>query len=539
MLLHSRFEMPHRQVKEALLRTLWGPDKEIRESAPSMIVVATQVVEVGLDITSQTLHTEIAPAASVIQRAGRCARYPGEQGQVYIYQVPLKQNGELNYAPYDSSKMEEQICKFTWQASQTRHNTVLRFKDEQETINVAHEEADREMLRRMKEDEGNIWEKITQAIAFREASVRRDLIRPIDSRTLIVYEPPADLTEESPFRFEGFSLWHGSLRGKLPTLQQQKEELGLSWVLRYPVPQKDEEDSRIPVAYRWLDVERPEDISSSLLFAVHPRLIAYDAERGFQLGVSGDGGYHSPKIERRSKRSEYDGYKLESYPQHIVAMRNIFDQRFRKRLVWLARRLEKMSETRVAAELLERAVRLAIALHDAGKLDKSWQCWASRYQEAIGEGKPSFLVVHTHYERGNPLHEEALKKTRRYKPGTHAGEGAMASAQILWEVLNGKINQGLYRATITAIARHHSPSLAEANPFRLHPEAKQAVAEALSTAGEDGWHLWAQWLISSSEGPNLKRRLLQPGTEGGWENWLLYFTIVRYLRLCDGLSQEE
>ena len=99
MLLHSRFEAKHRRFKEELLRALWGP-KGLQKPQPSLIVIATQVVEVGLHISAEVLHTESAPAAAVLQRAGRCARYPGEKGQVYVYPVPLQANGAPNYKPY-------------------------------------------------------------------------------------------------------------------------------------------------------------------------------------------------------------------------------------------------------------------------------------------------------------------------------------------------------------------------------------------------------------------------------------------------------
>ncbi len=535
MLLHSRFEQPHRQVKEALLRALWGPDEIARETAPSLIVVATQVVEVGLDITSQALHTEIAPAGSVLQRAGRCARYPGESGQVYVYQVPPNRDGEPNYAPYGETKIERQICELSWQAFQAKHGTVVRFGDEQEIINVAHNEADRESLRRMKEDAGGIWEKITRAVAFHDHSVRRELIRRVDSRAVIVYEPPDGLTEESPFRYESFSLWHGILRGKLDVLRQQADALGLPWTLRYPVQQEKEEESRVPVAYRWLEAMTQDDLSAALVFAVHPALVSYDAERGFRLGVAGDGRYRSPEATKRGGHPRYDGYRLESYRDHIAAMRAVFEMRYRNRLVWLAQHLTR---DKSSADLLERAVRLALALHDVGKLEERWQRWAAKYQEHIGEGKPPFLVAHTHYESDNQLHKEAQKRVRHLKPKTHAGEGAHASARVLWESL-GKQDPSLYRATITAIARHHSPGLDETAPYRLHPDARKAVSEALAVAGDTTWQVWAEWLIPSSEGPSLEKRLLKPWPEDSWEDWLLYFVIVRYLRLCDGGSQEE
>ena len=526
MLLHSRFERPHRQVKEAFLRAECGPQNTEREQwcIPRLLVVATQVVEVGLDITAQALHTELAPAASVIQRAGRCARYPGEQGQVFVYQVPQRNDGKPNYVPYQT-KVEETICERTWQAFGERDGQVLDFAEEQAVVNYAHQEADQAALQAMREDEGRLWELIGDGLIRGEVSVRPQLIRQVDSRTLIVYDAPDGLTEESPFLYEGFSLWHGSLRGAINNLLEQAEALGLPWAFRYPVVQRDEEDSRAPVAYRWLDVKSADDVSSSLLFAVHPKLVSYDAAQGFRLGFPGDGRYRSPQTPRPRSELEQYHYDLESYVQHIEAMQRAFEHHFRDRLAWVAARLG-------LSDLLEKVVRLVLALHDVGKLQVQWQKWATNYQKQVGGQEPPFLVAHTlsHSEE----HREIARRIRPQRP-QHAGEGAFASARILWKALVGQAHRDLYQAAVTAIARHHSPTLQEAAPYCLHPKAVETVAEALAAVG--GQLEWAQWLLTENEAPNLEKRLLPPPPP--WDGWLFYFIIVRILRLCDGLSQEE
>ena len=84
-LLHSRFYSSDRDTKEQLIRHEFGEDRTGTTSTP-MILVATQVVEVGLNITCEALHTELAPAASIIQRAGRCARFANESGAVFVYE---------------------------------------------------------------------------------------------------------------------------------------------------------------------------------------------------------------------------------------------------------------------------------------------------------------------------------------------------------------------------------------------------------------------------------------------------------------------
>jgi CRISPR-associated endonuclease/helicase Cas3 len=52
----------------------------------SYLVVSTQVVEVGIDISSNIFISEIAPAASLIQRLGRFLRYEDEKnGTILIW----------------------------------------------------------------------------------------------------------------------------------------------------------------------------------------------------------------------------------------------------------------------------------------------------------------------------------------------------------------------------------------------------------------------------------------------------------------------
>ena len=71
-LLHSRFRRPDRAAQEQTLR-----------AEGDRIVVATQVVEAGVDVSARTLFTELAPWPSLVQRFGRCNRY-GEQSGAQI-----------------------------------------------------------------------------------------------------------------------------------------------------------------------------------------------------------------------------------------------------------------------------------------------------------------------------------------------------------------------------------------------------------------------------------------------------------------------
>lgn len=69
VLVHSRFRAVDRSRLTERVVTPVDPD------GPGTIVVATQVVEAGVDLDSRTLVIEAAPWPSVVQRAGRCNRY--------------------------------------------------------------------------------------------------------------------------------------------------------------------------------------------------------------------------------------------------------------------------------------------------------------------------------------------------------------------------------------------------------------------------------------------------------------------------------
>lgn len=68
VLLHSRFRPRDRadRVAEAL--------HPVDADGPGTIIVSTQVVEAGVDLSASTLVTEAAPWSAIVQRAGRCNR---------------------------------------------------------------------------------------------------------------------------------------------------------------------------------------------------------------------------------------------------------------------------------------------------------------------------------------------------------------------------------------------------------------------------------------------------------------------------------
>ncbi|MDX2078911.1 MAG: CRISPR-associated helicase Cas3' [bacterium] len=98
MLLHGRFNGIDRRDKEALLMHYCGVDD--RSYRRPVIVIATQVVEVSLNVDFDTLFTEPAPLEALLQRFGRVNRGRPTAGlcDVHIMTAPYNEN----YMPYEA-----------------------------------------------------------------------------------------------------------------------------------------------------------------------------------------------------------------------------------------------------------------------------------------------------------------------------------------------------------------------------------------------------------------------------------------------------
>ena len=96
-LIHSRFRPCDRKKWHDVFNRGAGSSKE------NSIIVSTQVVEAGVDISASLLITELAPWTSLVQRFGRCARWGGE-GKVII--ADFQHKDDRRAAPYSLHELE-------------------------------------------------------------------------------------------------------------------------------------------------------------------------------------------------------------------------------------------------------------------------------------------------------------------------------------------------------------------------------------------------------------------------------------------------
>lgn len=126
LLLHSRYERKRKNEIENLLMT-WNRSDE------PCIVVATQVVEVSLDINFDVMYTDVADIMSLIQRFGRINRQRNIIGllkDIYVCNVS-------SYLPY-----KEDVCKRTFEELKKYDGMVLPESDIQDIIDRVHPEYD-------------------------------------------------------------------------------------------------------------------------------------------------------------------------------------------------------------------------------------------------------------------------------------------------------------------------------------------------------------------------------------------------------------
>jgi len=552
--LHSWFFRKHRDTKEDNIRREFAEQSEDAPTRewPRAILVATQAVEVGLNITCEALHTEVAPAAAIIQRAGRCARFEGESGEMFVYDVPPNKQGEPDYAPYLDEGQSE-LCSKTWQALEGYQCRVLDFEGELALVEEVHREYDTRLLDRLDRDAYELRREIGDTWRTCDRGRAPKLIRSIDNCTVLIHPNPSSNTMPDPYAWEGISL----RRGRLLRWWKEDQEAGanVDWMAQYPHdPQKIEDveqEERKRVVYEWRKLSQGADsreVATAGLLVINPVLVAYSEAIGFRF-EPGDPEFTqlAPAKKPRRPNQESFGYKRETYLEHITRLRDAYTGSLRDQTAAVRERMALRLGLPEGAVTLDKAIRLMIATHDIGKLDEHWQKWARRWQ-AEASNLPSahaavqprnYIYAHTDYDPDDPpqkaLHD---RLNRQEKRPHHAAESARAAWQLL-HAISGE-SESLYKALLSAIARHHA-ALAEGANGRFSADtgngknyyaAKLAFGEAMSCVGlldtPELKDLRVEWQFDA--GRQLCQAMVDPEKT---DEMLLYLLLARILRLCD------
>jgi len=538
LLLHSRLLPEDRKAVEMTIRQKFGKEDN---GEGSVIIVSTQAIEVGVDITCQCLHTELAPANAIVQRAGRCARYPGDTGDVYIYRYTTENDEEVdlceNVYPYKDQKQEFALTleQFSQQSGE------LDFADEQDIISEVHGQRDEKIVTTLRM---NSYEHRRNMFAVMRNDTQsahvQQLVRDVFQQRVTISSVP-DTLLDSPFDAPAFGVHPGTL--KKYALNWLNENTDTHWKVMYLVTDSDPDAEELNRSrYGWLKARTADDLWGASLVVVHPALASYDHILGFLPNIPtdlDDPNHWEAKLPQREARQEGQRftYCLETYEDHIA---QVYQAAFEDNGSW-----EEMANaaTRLEACLgwqagsIERAARIAVLLHDVGKLSKGWQGWVSEYQKRIGRPVEAGQA-YAHTDLFEDEHYE-LERAMKARP-PHAVESALASLPVLEMLFD---TAPLARAVYSAIARHHSPYSADNKSFQLIKNAQQHVIETLQKAHFevdlsvlhfDGIHnpveshadAWHELVIDLSDDP------LDEDIAAYWA----YLLIVRALRRADQIG---
>lgn len=324
LLLHSRFFSTHRREKQSKLRN-------------AELVIATQVIEAGVDMSCEVLLTEIAPVNAIVQRAGRCARFANESGTVHVYDTS-------SALPYAEPQLN--AARRTINDSDTLNPRLV-----QAWVEQAHGEEDRKAL-----------------IGFRGlVDKRRDFIR-------------------------GRVTGHGDDSGAAAYIRTGDDTVRV-FILANPAGVRPQERESIQVRRRTIQgfqrhgwvYEGDEwisngDFRAAYAVALPPSIAGYTKERGLKLGSTGI--IESPTKKAR-ERPGWQTLLAELWGDHTQNVIRCAHDRMR---------IEGLPECFIGA------VTWAAKLHDVGKLQDCWQKWA-RGRQAVRGKEVEGTLAHTDYDR--------------------------------------------------------------------------------------------------------------------------------------------
>jgi len=480
-LLHSRFTPQDRGEKETSLERLLGKNG-IRRG----IVITTQVVEVGLDVSSDLLLTELAPVDALIQRAGRVARWGGT-GQIRIF-------GVEQTAPY---------LKHLVAATQSVLPPVereLNWKVEKELVN---EVLDKPFLGYLSsENRGQALYWLGEgAFTGNRTSVAK-AVRDIQSCTVTIHDHPEELRR---------NIWRlPQIRLNAWTLLQYAKERDVAGIRKVVADHQLKDIADQESLLDFIPIRIPEEIKPNSFFVLSPLIARYEsAGRGLVLGESGE---QMDLLPKSSNTVNYHSSSpRETWQEHCHHVLKDFYEVFLPRYEGVLKKLSCW--WKLPYDTFWARVAFCIALHDLGKLNQEWQ-------RIIGRQLNESPIAHSGVD------------SAKGKLPPHA----TVSAYLLQDHLCGQWGRRFSEPLLCAIAHHHSVRAVQVPRYRLISEWDQEV-QSLLTAYPGLVELWDAEQVKNfvkQDAPTELSIRIPELTNG--RSWRTYALVARLLKLSDRMA---
>ncbi|KEF37801.1 CRISPR-associated helicase Cas3/CRISPR-associated endonuclease Cas3-HD [Schinkia azotoformans MEV2011] len=502
-LLHSRLLTDERKSVERKLKKYFGE----KRNKSKVILIATQVVEVGLDITSDVMLTEFSSAPSFLQRIGRNARFEGEEGIVHVYTLD-DSGGNQPWLPY-----EEDEVKATEVYLQNVCDSYFDFKKSNDMINQLCSNKDKEIWQKIKLHQKTFKEIMADAYRGHDKGLSGKLIRNIESVSILIHgKPPRD---ERIYLHETISMPIGKMKGFVNNLIKRGAEFKVK-IQRIVYEGKD-------ISFK--NIESVIDIRNFDYIIIHPSLASYEENVGLLFGTPCKDVTYSFPVKSDEKIIKRYIYKMDTFEEHINACLKAYKEVCYSRTAFTRKGFAELF--RLTSEDINRIIDFIIVMHDAGKLSKDWQSKAMNTQlQANSNFNEKILLAHTDSSNG-----------KRIGFPDHSVLGAVI-AYGLFDIDEKYNNLG--QSVLTAIAHHHS-AIVEKLVWEGPLKGLATLQKLLS---QIGWNIKTEDMKQHLTN-QLKEAKYKKDWSNQWSYWhvdphlyWMYLFLVRQLRISDQRSFE-
>jgi len=511
--IHSRFFQSDRKDKEEKISKYFN-----KESNKNVILVSTQVIEVGLDISCDVLHTELSPINSLLQRIGRCARWSGV-GEIMVYDLPDKKN---KYLPY-----EKELSISTMNEIKLLENKDIDFTISQKLIQKVMARFENQIFDEIQNGFNQSIENIKDCWLEGGKDKSRQLIRDIRSINFVLL--PEGYKTESLYKYESLSINPYSIISKIKKKMDEYENEVPHFILKL-------EESNFD-----FDIEKEltpiniEDISTENIIALNSQCVGYSTNYGLDFDTYFD---VQSKKNNLKQKTTYSINK-DTYGQHVEWMIEYFESKKYSNIY----PIHKIQQFKYSNFNFDDIIKYIFIFHDFGKLNIQWQKIVNDYQKLKEPEWNNSFLAHTDYDPNNEDDKFKINSIyRKYnvlrKPN-HSGIGSFVINIVLPRIMQleqNDENSSFINIIMTTIMRHHAAYSKKTSSFEISEDAKNMINELIKKfVPKMHTENLLELLPNKGDNGDLNRSIIS--FHNNYETFL-YFILVRILRLSDQHSFE-